>query len=74
MISTAVVLVIAFFAVEIFAVDVTCATKYKGGPIENCCDLGYRELKFSGVVNHHNIYHFKNSVIRTAVHIVYMIL
>ena len=60
MFSTALLLVTPFFAVEIFAVDVTCATKYKGDPIENCCDLGYRELTFSGVVNNHNIYHFKN--------------
>ena len=60
MFSTTVTIVVSFCVVEILAVDVSCATPHNGGPIENCCDLGFREHTFSYAVNHANVYRFKN--------------
>ena len=60
MFSTTVAIVVSFYVVEILAVDVSCATPHNGSPIENCCDLGFREHTFSLAVNHANIYKFKN--------------
>ena len=61
MFSTAVVtLVIAVCAVEILAVDESCVTPSNADPIDNCCDLGFRQTEFSEIVNKPKVYKFKS--------------
>ena len=45
--TTVVTLVTAVYAVEILAVDESCVTPSNANPIENCCDLGFRQTEFS---------------------------
>ena len=56
------VIVISLCAVEILAVaiDESCVTPNNEGPIENCCDLGFRLTEFSETVNKPKVYKFKN--------------
>ena len=58
--ATVVTLVIAVYAVEILAVDESCVTPSNADPIENCCDLGFRQIKFSEIVNKPKVYKFKH--------------
>ena len=58
--TTVVTLVISVYAVEILAVDASCATPSNANPIENCCDLGFRQTEFSEIINKPKVYKFKN--------------
>ena len=64
MFSTIVVIFISFCAVEIFAVDGSCATPNNGSLIENCCDLMKSEeftfSEFTVPVNKPKVYKLKN--------------
>ena len=61
MFSTRVVtLVISLYAVEILAVDESCVTPINTDPIENCCDLGFRQTEFSEIINKPKVYKFKS--------------
>ena len=60
MCSTIVALFISFCAVKILAVDESCVIPNNEDPIENCCDLGFRQNKFSEIVNKPKVYKFKN--------------
>ena len=57
--TTVVTLVIAVYAVEILADDESCVTPSNTDPIENCCDLGFRQTKFSEIINKPKVYKFK---------------
>ena len=59
MFSTTVVIVISLCAIEAFAVDESCVIPNNEGPIENCCDLGFRLTEFSEIVNKPKVYKFK---------------
>ena len=54
--TTVVTLVISLYAVEILAVDVI---PNNNDPIENCCDLGFRQIAFSEIINKPKVYNFK---------------
>ena len=58
--TTVVTLVIAVYAVEILAVDESCVKPSNTDPIENCCDLGFRQTEFSEIINKPKVYKFKN--------------
>ena len=61
MFSTSVVtLVISLYVVEILAVDESCVTPINTDPIENCCDLGFRQTEFSEIINKPKVYKFKS--------------
>ena len=60
MCSTTVAIVISLYTVEILAVDESCVIPNNEDPIENCCDLGFRQTEFSEVVNKPKVYKFKN--------------
>ena len=60
MFSTTIAIVISFCVVEIFAVDESCVISNNEDPIENCCDLGFRQTEFSEIVNKPKVYKFKN--------------
>ena len=57
--TTVVTLVIAVYAVEILADDESCVTPSNTDPIENCYDLGFRQTKFSEIINKPKVYKFK---------------
>ena len=59
MLSTTVV-VISLCIVKILAVDESCVIPNNEDPIENCCDLGFRQTGFSEIVNKPKVYKFKN--------------
>ena len=44
----------------ISAVEESCVKPSNTDPIENCCDLGFRQNEFSEVVNKPRVYKFKN--------------
>ena len=58
--TTVVTLVTAVYAVEILAVDESCVTPSNANPIENCCDLGFRQTEFSEIINKPKVYKFKS--------------
>ena len=58
--TTVITLVIAVYAVEILAVDESCVTPSNADPIENCCDLGFRQIKFSEIANKPKVYRLKH--------------
>ena len=58
--TTVVTLVISLYAVEILAVDDSCVTPSNTDPIENCCDLGFRQTEFSAIINKPKVYKFKS--------------
>ena len=58
--TTVVTLVISVCAVEILAIDENCAKPSNTDPIENCCDLGFRQTEFSEVINKPKVYKFKS--------------
>ena len=60
MFSTTVAIVISFCAMKILAVDESCVIPNNEDPIENCCDLGFRQTEFSEIVNKPKVYKFKN--------------
>ena len=60
MLPTAVVILILLCAVQIVAVDESCATPNNDQPIDNCCDLGFRQTQFSDILNKPKVYKFKN--------------
>ena len=57
--TTLAILVISLYAVEILAVDESCVLPSNTDPIENCCDLGFRQTEFSEIVNEPNVYKLK---------------
>ena len=59
MFSTTVAIVISFCVVEILAADESCVIPNNEDPIENCCDLGFRQTEFSEIVNKPKVYKFK---------------
>ena len=61
MFSTSVVtLIISVYVVEILAANDSCVIPSNENPIENCCDLGFRQTDFSEIVNKPKVYKFKN--------------
>ena len=58
--TTVVTLIISVYAVEILAADDSCVIPSNENPIENCCDLGFRQTDFSEIVNKPKVYKFKN--------------
>ena len=60
MLSTSIVILISSSAIQIFALDESCVTTNNDQPIDNCCDLGYRQTQFSDIVNKPKVYKFKN--------------
>ena len=58
--TTVVTLLISVYAVEILAVDGSCVTPSNTNPIENCCDLGFRQTEFSEIINKPKVYKFKS--------------
>ena len=58
--TTVVTLVLSVYAVEIIAVDVI---PNNNNLIENCCDLGFRQIAFSEIINKRKIYRFKTFAI-----------
>ena len=64
MFSTTVTVIIftslALCAVEILAVDKSCVISNFYTPIDNCCDLGFKEFTFSENVNKPKVYKLKN--------------
>ena len=50
----------SLYAVEILAVDESCVTPSNTDPIENCCDLGFRQTQFSEIINKPKVYKFKS--------------
>ena len=49
---------------EILAVDESCVIPNNEDPIENCCDLGFRQTEFSEIVNKPQVYKF-NKICRS---------
>ena len=60
MFSNTIVILITACTVQIVAVDESCVTPNNEQPINNCCDLGYRQTQFSDIVNKPKVYKFKN--------------
>ena len=60
MFYTTIVILLSVCAVQIVAVDESCVTPNNEQPIDNCCDLGYRQTQFSDIVNKPKVYKFKN--------------
>ena len=58
--TTVVTLVIAVYAVETLADDESCVKPSNTDPIENCCDLGFRQTEFSEIINKPKVYKFRN--------------
>ena len=59
--SNTVTLVVLLFAVEVLSDNDSCSVVSGGDPIENCCDLGFRPLSFSGsATSKPNVYKLKN--------------
>ena len=58
--TTVVTPVTAVYAVEILAVDESCVTPSNANPIENCCDLGFRQTEFSEIINKPKVSKFKS--------------
>ena len=53
-------IIISVIATGASAVDKSCVTSSNTDPIENCCDLGFKQIEFSEVVNKSKVYKFKN--------------
>ena len=53
-------IIISVIAMGISAVEESCVKPSNTDPIENCCDLGFRQNEFSKVVNKPRVYKFKN--------------
>ena len=60
MFYTNVVILISLCTVQIVAVDGSCVTPNNDQPIDNCCDLGFRQTQFSDILNKPKVYRFKN--------------
>ena len=58
--TTLVTLIISVYAIEILAADDSCVIPSNENPLENCCDLGFRQTDFSEIVNKPKVYKFKN--------------
>ena len=58
--TTVITLITLVYAVEILAVNETCVLPSNTDPIENCCDLGYRQTKFSIIINKPKVYKIKS--------------
>ena len=60
MFSTTLIIITSVIGIGVSAVDKSCVTPSNTDPIENCCDLGFRQTEFSEVVNKPKVYKFKN--------------
>ena len=60
MFSTTLIIITSVIGIGVSAVDESCVTPSNTDPIENCCDLGFRQTEFSEVVNKPKVYKFKN--------------
>ena len=49
--TVAILIVISYCVVEILAADESCVIPNNEDPIENCCDLGFRQTGFSEIVD-----------------------